>query len=293
MVDVGFTLQPDDEFLELTHSIAAAADYLEIAPETTWYETPSGALLPNGFHRRFAALRARGVPFVAHGVGLSPGSDDAADGARLERWLARIRDDHATFGFGWYTDHLGASSLAGLAMTLPLATPLDDASAGRTRARLARLQSIVPDVGLENTVFYFSLGDPLDEPRFIERVLDAPGMHLLLDLHNVYTSAMNFGFDAREWLARAPLDRVIEIHVSGGSESDPAWLPSGRTLRLDGHDAAVPEAVWSLLEEIAPRCAQLRGITLERMEGTVTDAREACALRDELDRVRGVARRLG
>jgi len=145
----------------------------------------------------------------------------------------------------------------------------------------------VPDVGVENSVFYFVLGDPLDEPAFIGEVLRARRTHLLLDLHNVFTSALNFGFDPRAYLARLDLGRVIEIHLSGGSPSDPRWLPSGRVMRLDAHDSAVPEAVWRLFEEVAPRCGGLRGVTLERMEGTV-GAGDAAVIREELRRARRV-----
>lgn len=38
--------------------------------------------------------------------------------------------------------------------------------------------------------------------------------------------------------------RVLELHLSGGSDSGPDWLPSRRVLRLDSHDGAVPEPVW-------------------------------------------------
>ena len=60
------------------------------------------------------------------------------------------------------------------------------------------------------------------------------------------------------------LDRVIEIHLSGGADSDPAWLSSGASLTLDSHDASVPEAVWALFERYVGRCTNLRGVTLER-----------------------------
>jgi uncharacterized protein (UPF0276 family) len=82
---------------------------------------------------------------------------------------------------------------------------------------------------------------------------------------------------------------VIEIHVSGGLDSSPAWLASGATLRLDSHDASVPEAVWALLERYASRCRNLRGVTLERMEGTVADD-DVPGLREEIRRIRGVLR---
>jgi hypothetical protein len=41
---------------------------------------------------------------------------------------------------------------------------------------------VVPDVGVENNVAYFMLGDPLGEPAFLRSILRAEGTHLLLDL---------------------------------------------------------------------------------------------------------------
>jgi len=66
-------------------------------------------------------------------------------------------------------------------------------------------------------------------------------------------------------------------------------LPSRRRVVLDGHDRAVPEAVWALLDEVLPRCGNLRGLTLERMVGTLA-ASEVDALRDELRRARRALR---
>ena len=87
-----------------------------------------------------------------------------------------------------------------------------------------------------------------DEARFLRQVLASARAHLVLDLHNVHTMAQNLGFAAEDYLAQLDLAQVIEIHVSGGSLSDGSWLPGGRALRLDSHDAAVPEAVWRLFE---------------------------------------------
>src|SRR4051812_75716 len=123
MVPVGFTLQPEEKFLELLGSVIRSADYLELAPETTWRERADGELVPNGFHRRFAAL-AGSRPCVAHGVGMSLGSGAASDAARQRRWLTRLRDDQRVFGFRWYTEHLGATALAGASVTLPVPVPM-------------------------------------------------------------------------------------------------------------------------------------------------------------------------
>jgi uncharacterized protein (UPF0276 family) len=291
---IGFALPPEQRTLELLGALLRdEPDYFELAPETTWRPAAPGAAAdapfePNGFHAAFRALGAEtGKPFVAHGVGWSPGSV-RRDPARDRRWLERIRADQAAFGFLWYTDHLGAARLAGLELALPLPLPMTDEMAGVVRCSLAPLQAIVPDVGLENSVSYYHLGHPLEEPAFLRSALSAPRTHLLLDLHNAYTTALNAGFYPERYLAGLPLERVIEIHVSGGTDSDPAWLLGGRTLRLDGHDAAVPEEVWRLLEDTLPRCPNARGITLERMEGTVGEA-DVPLLREELRRARRIA----
>ena len=285
-VGVGFVLQPDVEFLELCASIIEreAISYFEVAPETLWVESEDGQLRSNGFHRRFRSLREAGRRFVAHGVGFSLGTSMRGDGERTRRWLDRIRIDHAAFDFAWYTDHLGASRVAGENVTLPLPLEMNVTAVRRVQARLRALQSIVPDVGVENTASHFVLGDPLDEPAFLERITRAPRSHLLLDLHNVDAMAHNLGFDPYRYLERLPLDRVIEIHVAGGSWSDPRWLPSGTSLRLDGHDATVPERVFDMLAFVLPRCTRLRGVTLERMEGSV-ESDDVRSMHDEIDRI--------
>lgn len=298
-VGVGFVLQPEEAYLELLAPVVGPrVDYFEIAPETTWWPHEDGRLGVNGFAGRFAALgrrhapaNAASKPFVAHGVGLSLGSADPADQARQRRWHARLAEDQRRFGFRWLSDHLAVTHLAGEAVTLPLPLPPTPAAAALVRRRLAELQAFCPDVAVENAAHYFTYGDPCDETALIAGVLTLPGSHLLLDLYNVVMMGENLGFDPRAYLARLDLARVIEIHVAGGGPSEPGWLPSGRSYLLDSHEAAVPESVWALLEELAPRCPGLRGITLERMEGTVGPD-DVAPIAEELARLRGLVRRL-
>src|SRR5207248_3794439 len=129
-----------------------------------------GRLEANGFNRRFADLGATaggGRFLVANGVGLSLGSGGASDARRRGAWLHRVRADHQTFGFRWYTDHLGASSVDGMAMTLPLPLPMTAEASRVVRRRLQQMQRVVGDVGVENNVAYFLVGDALDEPQFL------------------------------------------------------------------------------------------------------------------------------
>ena len=292
MITTGLLLAPDAEWLDILGPIIERdCGHLEIAPETTWRIDDSGALVPNGFHALFLHLRHRiGCPFIAHGTAFSLGSASPADEPRRTRWLDRIREDHAAFQFGWYSDHLGATALDGLAMALPLPLAMDDESARAVRRSLRAIQSAVPDVAVENNVAYFVVGNALDEPPFLRAVLDAPRTHLLLDLHNLATMAQNHAFDPEDYLSLLDLSRVIEIHLSGGGTSAPEWLPSGRSLRLDSHDSAVPEDVWRLFESTAPRCPNLGAVTLERMEGTLQPP-DAALVAEELRRARAVVSR--
>lgn len=286
-VPVGFALPPERETLALLEElILEEPDYYEVAPETLWTLGPNGELVPNGYHRRFELLRAETArPFVAHGVGYSPSGLGPVDDARRARWREAIGRSHAALDFDWYSDHLGATVLGDRNLLLPMPVPLVEAVAERTRSRLLQLRTVVPLVAVENTAFYFLLGEALDEPEFLAHALDGEGLHLVLDLHNLFVNARNHGYDPDRWLQQAPLEKVIELHVSGGSSSDPAWLPGGATRLLDSHDDVVPPEVWRLLEEVAPRCPALRGVTLERMEGTVA-ADDVPRLKEEVCRVR-------
>ncbi len=292
-VAIGWVLQPDEAHLERTAPLLDRVGYLEIAPETTWAIDRSGALFSNGFSARFAGERARGLPFVAHSTGLSMAADPRGDEARRERWLDRVAMDHDTFEFAWWTDHFGATTLPSRDgprhVALPVPVPMSDATLAHLDATLDAMSRVVPDVGFENTAFHFAWDAPEHEPWLLRRALERSAhRHLLLDLHNLVLNAEQHGYDARRWLRTIDLTKVIEIHLAGGHTSDPGWLPSGRSVRLDGHDHAVPEEVWSLLVEVLPRCTNLRGVTLERMEGTVESDDELASVAGELDRLRAI-----
>lgn len=132
-------------------------------------------------------------------------------------------------------------------------------------------------------MFYVPFADPQEEAAFLADLVQDRHA-LLLDVHNLWLAAENLGVDVERWLADAPLDRVIEIHVSGGALADPAWT-AGRPWRLDSHDDRVPEPVWTLLDRVLPRCPALRGVTLERLERTVAPE-DVDGLLAEVERIR-------
>lgn len=291
-VPVGVNLPPCPSTLGVLDPVLHdGIDFLEITPETTWRHHDHTALAPgapfpgNDHADVFARLlESTGAFAVAHGVGLSLGSARPSP-ARREAWLRSVARDHGRFGFRWFTDHLGVTELDGTEVTLPLALPWNDESAAAVVRSLRDMATVVDRVGFETTAFTFVDGTADEEAAWIRDVLATTGGWLLLDLFNVYANAVNHGFDPDRYVDGLPLDRVIEVHVAGGTRSSPDWLPSGKTMLLDGHDAPVPEEVWRLLSRTLPRCPALRGVLLERVEGTV-DEQNVDAVADELVRLR-------
>lgn len=284
-VRVGFSLSTERTFVERCAPVLAAADYLEVVPEALVDPRDQGGFRENGGYRRTRELQQRlGVPLVAHGTGLSVCGAHALDRPRLARWLERAAALADRLRFEWYTDHSGITAPAGLNLALPMGVPPTLAARDAARARLDALGAAVGvPVGVENSVVYAPLADPQDEAPFLRDVLE--GRHaMLLDVHNLWVHEVNLGLDVDRWLAEAPLDRVIEVHVAGGRPADPAWT-EGRERRLDGHDAAVPEPVWALLDRVLARTPALRGVTLERLEGSV-EPEDTDLLVGELARVR-------
>jgi len=288
---VGFALHADLDYLELARSILEDdADFFEVNPETLW-RMRGGRLERNDYRPLFLEMKRRSrKPFVAHGLAFSIGSPLARDRARTSAWLERLRDDHATFGFEYLTEHLGWVTAEGLHAVLPLPLPPTQSAVAAVAARMRLLARVVPAVGFENNVTYFALGDVAREPDFFNAICRAAPCGMLLDLHNVHTQCRNAGVDAREYVDRIDASNVIEIHLSGGSESEAGWLKSGRVYRLDSHDGPVPEEAWSLLERVLPRCRSLRGIVVERLNGTFA-AGDVPALSAEVKRAKELLRK--
>lgn len=287
-VQLALTLHADYEYLERVRDlIEEDVQRFEISPETLW-RTDSQELVPNEFYGVLHDLKVRsGRPLVGHGLSFSVGSarGSVVDERRRSLWLRTLERTQRDFGFEWYSEHLGFTALEGTHAQLPLPLPFTEEAVDAVVASMRDLSSVFPKVLIETSANLFSMGSFEEGAAFLMRILEESQASLLLDLHNVWTEACNLGHDARAFLERLDLDRVLEIHVSGGSHSEPSWLESQRIFRLDSHDDAVPEEVWALFEAVAPDCPNLKAVVLERLNGTF-GAAEVQDLRGELARAR-------
>lgn len=93
------------------------------------------------------------------------------------------------------------------------------------------------------------------DPAFITCVVESADCGLLLDLAHARVSAHMRGQPVREYIAQLPLDRLVEIHVSG-----PRPSPADGRL-LDAHEP-LQEEDYALLAWVLER-AQPQAVTLE------------------------------
>lgn len=256
---VGIALQPEPQLWRHCRALVEErAELFEITPETLWGEDCE----PAPAHAALAAFVERaGRPVTGHGVLGSLGA--AIPPARRTAWLAALRRDRQVFGWQWFSEHLGFADADGLHTAWPLPLPPTDEAIATVANSLRELRAAHEIVAFENNADLFCLGDPLAQPDFFARICEAASAHLLLDLHNAFAFCVDVGVDLDAWLDRVPWSRVLEIHLSGGSDSDPGLLPSGRSLRLDSHDGAVPAPVWRAFARSLPRATNLRAVVLE------------------------------
>ncbi len=180
-----------------------------------------------------------------------------------------------------YSEHLSYCAADGHLYDL-LPIPFTEEAVHHVAARIRRTQDILGRrIAVENVSYYASHpaagdGQDLDEAQFVEAVLEEADCDLLLDVNNVYVNAINHRYDAREFLARIPSERVAYLHVAGHYDE-------AEDLKVDTHGAPVKDAVWDLLGEVYRRFGP-RPTLLERDFNIPPYA----ALADELSTVRRV-----
>jgi len=264
---LGVALQPDEVFWRHNRALIERAELFEVTPETLW----DARCEPTEGHERLRRfVQQSGRPCVGHGVLASIGATERP--ARRDRWLGALRRDAEQFGCRWLSEHLGFADAGGLHVAWPLPLPVTDEAVDVVAASLRELRAACDVVLFENNADLFCLGDPLAQPELFARICDAADAHMLLDLHNAYAFCRNVGVALEAFLERLPWARVREIHLSGGSESDPELLPSRRSLRLDSHDGAVPEEVWAAFGSALPRAVGLQAVVCEWFPDAMDDA---------------------
>lgn len=259
---VGVLFNPSmDRFVERSLD---QLDYLAIVPDRAWIDGGVGT------QERFRPLPlvaalldrvASQLPIVLHSIGLSIGSAEIFDEAYAENlisWAHRLNSP-------WISEHLSFTRIgrgievnSAIALPVPYDREVLDLLVPRVRFLTNALHC--PFL-LENNVYYFTYpGQEFSEEAFLNELCRRAKCEVLLDLHNLYTNAVNHGFDAIDYLANLDLENVREIHLAGGIAM--------MGFHTDSHTGPVLDGVWRLLEHAVPLTPRLQGVTFEFHESS-------------------------
>lgn len=218
-------------------------DFLAAPQAAAWLEIHSENYLAPGGPRVATLERLRGdYPLSCHGVGLSLGSARGLDQAHL----ARLRVLYDRLEPGLVSEHLAWSTAPDgvfLADLLPL--PYTDEALAVVARNIAQAQEALGRrLLIENPSTTLRVQHAeWDEAGFLSELVRRTGCGLLLDVNNLYVSAINGGGDPLAILSRLPLAAVGEIHIAGHARVATCW----GDLLIDDHGSAVAAPVWALL----------------------------------------------
>ena len=214
-------------------------------------------------------------PVVMHGVSMSIGS---ADGLKSD-YLARLRKLHDRVKPLWVSDHLCFTGIGGHNSHDLLPIPYTEEALDIVCANITHAQDILERPMLfENPSSYLAFSDGSSEWEFLAEMSTRTGCYLLLDVNNIYVSAMNHGFDAEVFLAGIPAERVQQIHLAGHTQ--------GRDMLIDTHDRPVCSDVWDLFAKTCKHIGSV-AVMIER-DDAIPPIEE---LLTELDHARAIAMR--
>lgn len=209
-----------------------------------WFEVVSeNFMIPGGRPLRVLERARALAPIVLHGVSLSLGGTDPLS----ERHLAALHELVRRFEPAWVSEHLCWGTFAGRYAHDLLPLPFTEEALAHVVDRIRRVQDRLQQrILVENVSSYVTFThSTMPEWTFLAAVARAADCGILLDVNNVYVSAMNHGFAPETYLTAMPADRIGQIHLAGHSDKG--------THLLDTHDHPVPDPVWALYRDAVTR----------------------------------------
>jgi len=180
---------------------------------------------------------------VQHGVSMYFGSAEALNPEHLRRLKALVRRTNTP----WLSDHLCWGSVDGSYSHDLLPIPYTWEAVETTARKIRQVRDYVEvPVVVENVSSYAEFHESvMTEWEFLNEVVERADCGILLDVNNIYVSAMNHNFNPIEYLDSVPVERVAQIHIAGHSRY--------QKYILDSHDHPVIDPVWQLYDRAIHR----------------------------------------
>lgn len=203
------------------------------------------------------------VPLILHCASMSVAGFVPPSQATIDAIATQTLSTHTP----WIGEHLAFVSADGINeesdrdttptnLTYTLCPQLSEETIDRVEMNLNSLRPrFAAPLILENSPQYFQVpGSTMDMGSFIGKVASRCDIDLLLDLSHLMITSINTGVDSFDELRRLPLERVVEVHISGmNAQSQVTW---------DDHALPAPPEMFELLKIVMKR-VRPRAVTLE------------------------------
>jgi uncharacterized protein (UPF0276 family) len=242
------------DVLALHDAHPAYARFLEIGVETA-----------KGLDRHAREWIARGLPTTYHYLDVNLDEPEDFD----ELWLDEVRAIAAAIRPAWLCGdagmwHLGRRERGHMLLLPPILTrdAADAMADGIVRLREETGFEVLP----ENPPGQVYLGD-LHLLDFFARVIERADSGMLLDCAHLAIYQRLRGLAPLDGLDGFPRERIVEMHVAGGSERRHdgfAWVE-------DDHTPAVLADTWAIVEATVPAARALRAVVFECERNPMAD----------------------
>ncbi len=216
-----------------------------------------GSDVERGLDEQVRRWAAAGRPVTYHFLDVNLEEPDDLDA----RWMVETAEAARAVGAAWLCGDAGLWHFGprdrGHQLLLPPILTRDSA-----RAVADSILKLEEATGLavlpENPPGMFYLGD-LHILDYFALVSERAGCGLLLDCAHLAIFQRLRGLSPTAALDGFPLDRVVELHVAGGSELDVDGLP----LVDDTHVADPLDDTWAIFDSVVPRARNLKAVVYE------------------------------
>lgn len=209
-------------------------------PDVPWFEVLiDNYMMDAGSSLYYLEMAAEAYPITFHGVGMSLGSTDNLN----KDYLSKLKKLINQFKPVYISDHLCWTSVNGYHSHDLLPMPYTDEAIKVLVAHIKQAQDFLERrILLENASSYLTFKDSaMQEWEFLKIIVEEADCDILLDINNIYVSAVNHKVDAMAYLEHVPMERVKEMHLAGYTDMG--------THLLDTHGEEIHTPVWKLYEK--------------------------------------------
>lgn len=212
-------------------------DVIDSSPDVDWFEIlTENYLIPGGKPLYFLDQIAERYPMVMHGVSMNIGNTEPLD----MDYLKQVKTLKKRVNTHWLSDHLCWTGTNGSNAHDLLPLPYTEEAITHLVQRIEQVQDFLGSrMLIENVSSYVSYQQSeVTEWQFLTEIAQRADCLLLLDINNIYVSAVNHEFNPLDYLLAIPPQHVQQFHLAGHSDYG--------DYIIDTHDMPVCDAVWSL-----------------------------------------------